>query len=302
MLFRIYFLSLVLSISTIRSSCFLLTRHSSRHSQTAVGCSSISEDKGSISSLIVKNDLLRIIPNCLLGAPATNVTTEEDQVKQILSLASALELLSPFPPIASSPQSLEALGGDWQLIYSDASEITKIAKLPLGFRLGPVFQVIDTSDGRFENQALIKHRFKLLSGSTRVIANFWLSPLGEVNRVGVVNIGERANVKFRKIIFSLRRFLFFPTFGKISKTAIPNGAAEQANVIPCIDVTYLDNTMRISRGGDGSMFILVRANGKDGRKKAMPIFSLEKTKQFSVDQAAPTYDPSVDILPSGIRG
>ena len=68
------------------------------------------------------------------------------------------------------------------------------------FCLGPVFQPINVKDGRFENQALIKHRSLLLSGHTRVIADFKLAPIGATNRAGVVNIGERVNVKFQKVI------------------------------------------------------------------------------------------------------
>ena len=32
------------------------------------------------------------------------------------------------------------LDGSWRLVYSDAPEITNLARLPLGFQLGPVRQ------------------------------------------------------------------------------------------------------------------------------------------------------------------
>lgn len=255
-------------------------------------------DSQSSSRDALKTQLLDLIPKRPFGAPATNITTDEATISQIEDAVLALEAVAPNRPLSDCPIAVEALDGDWQLVYSDASEITRIVKLPLGFSLGPVFQPINVTDGRFENQALIKHKLRLASGHTRVVANFSLAPKGEVNRAGVVNDGNRANVKFQKVIFSLRRFLFFPTFGKIRKTAIPKGPSEKKGVIPCIDITYLDEELRISRGGDGSLFILVRADGKDGRKKPMPMLQMDAS-EIVVDEAAPTYDASKDILPSG---
>ena len=239
-----------------------------------------------------------MIPSRPFGAPATNVTADNSTISQIYETVAALESVSPLPPLSNSTRAVETLNGDWQLIYSDASEITRIVKLPLGFSLGPVFQPINVTDGRFENQALIKHKLRLASGHTRVMAKFWLAPIGEVNRAGVVNDGSRANVQFQKVIFTLRRFLFVPTFGKVRKTAIPKGPSEKKGVVPCIDVTYLDDELRISQGGDGSLFILVRADGKNGRKKAMPMLQVAAS-DVVVKENAPTYDASKDILPSG---
>ena len=252
----------------------------------------------SISASILKKELLSLIPKLPFGAPATNITTPHDTCKQIERVVSNLEILTPLPPLARSPKALETLDGDWQLVYSDASEITRISKLPLGFRLGAVFQPIDLAANRFENQAFVKHKFLLGSGHTRVVADFYLGDIGDTNRAGVVNIGERVNVKFKKVIFTLRRFLVVPTFGKIRKIATPNGPSEQKGVVPCIDVTYLDDNMRISRGGDGSLFILTRPFSK-----VKPLSMLSKTvvDDIVVDPQNPTYDASVDLLPSGSR-
>lgn len=247
-----------------------------------------------------KKNLFDLIPQRPFGAPATTITTDPATTIRIEKAILDLEQVAPLPPLANSTEAVNTLNGGWQLVYSDASEITRIVQLPLGFCLGPVFQLINVTDGRFENQALIKHKLRLFSGHTRVMANFFLAPLGAVNRAGVVNNGSRANVKFLKVLFTLRRFLVIPTFGKIYKTAVPNGPSERAGVIPSIDVTYLDDDLRISRGGDGSLFVLVRADGKDGRKQPMPLLQID-ANEVVVDEAAPTYDASVDILPSGSR-
>jgi len=282
-----------------------------RPSATSVVAALSTTKKESISASILKKELLSFIPKRPFEGPATNITTSPELCAHIERVVGNLELLTPLPPLADSKLAVQALNGDWQLRYSDASEITRISKLPLGFRLGPVYQPIDVTNGRFENQALIKHKFRLCSGHTRVVADFFLSPVGETNRVGVINKGERASVCFLKILFTLRRFLIFPTFGLVRKTAIPKGPAEQANVFPSIDVTYLDDTMRIARGGDGSLFVLTRPSSSavgdssyykyktHNKYKPMPMLSKEQADTIVVDPKSPTYDASMDILPSG---
>jgi len=286
------------SIGSSRASC---TRWIS--SKLFIDASSTGGDIGgnsdgidkSLSASELKRKLLSLIPIRPFDGPATNVTTPRDTCLVIEKIVGILETLAPLPPLANSSEALQTIDGDWQLVYSDASEITNIAKLPLGFRLGPVFQPIDVEAGRLENQALIKHKYLLFSGHTRVVADFYLADMGGMNAVGVVNVGARANVKFRKVVFTLRRLLVLPTFGRIRKTAIPNGPSEQKGVVPSIDVTYLDGTMRIARGGFGSLFILTRPLGI----KAMPMLSKAKVESIGVDEESPTYDASVDILPSG---
>mmetsp|Transcript_43035 Transcript_43035/g.48852 ORF Transcript_43035/g.48852 Transcript_43035/m.48852 type:complete len:304 (-) Transcript_43035:16-927(-) len=250
----------------------------------------------SISVSILKKELLSMIPKRPLGAPATNITTDISVVEDIRRVSSNLEYLTPLPPLVGSTKAVETLDGGWQLVYSDASEIRNIVKLPFGFRLGPVYQPIDIVNSKVENQALIKHKLRLFSGHTRVIANFELAKVGVKNRAGVINKnGERVNVLFNKVIFTLRRFLVLPTFGKIRKTAKPKGAAEKEDgIVPSIDITYLDDTMRISRGGDGSLFILIRPKSNSN---IMPMLSKDVVDQIQVKDATPTYDASKDILP-----
>jgi hypothetical protein len=304
---------LVVSTNVCASAAFTISPYNAKnevtlllHSAKAGATSNdgtISAPNESISASILKKDLLSLIPKRPFGGPATNITTNEETCLRIQQTVAALEYLTPLPPLALSSEAVKVLNGDWQLVYSDASEITRLAaKLPFGFCLGPVFQPINVEDGRFENQAFVKHRFRLFSGHTRVMANFSLAPMGATNRVGVVNIGNRANVIFQKVMFTLRRFLIVPTFGRIRKTAVPNGPSEQAGVIPCIDVTFLDNDLRISRGGDGSLFILTRPNQRNRlQPRPLPMLPLEAREKIKVDPEAPTYDASVDILPSGSR-
>ena len=156
----------------------------------------------------------------------------------------------------------------------------------------------------FENQALVKHSLLLLSGHTRVVAKFWLSDdLGATNRAGVTNTaGNRVNVKFQRAIFTLRRLILLPTFGGVRKVAQPNGPSEQAGVVPSIDVTYLDESLRISRGGDGSLFVLRRADGAD-RGQGQPMRMLGEDSAELAVTAESTYNAATDVLPgSGANG
>jgi len=245
----------------------------------------------------IKEDLFAFIPKQRWGAPATNLTVDAPAVLLISELVSQLEPLSPFSGVlfAESAEAQAALSGDWQLVYSDASEITRLNSLPLGFRLGRVFQCIDTAGGRFENQAFVKHALSLASAHTRVVAQFWLPPQGEVNRVGVPNAGNRANVKFERVVFSLRRLLLLRFFGLVKKVAKPNGPSEQVGVVPSIDVTYLDEELRVSRGGDGSLFVLRRL----GRGEPGPLAMMGGSAGEMRLTEKKTYNAATDLLPSG---
>jgi len=247
----------------------------------------------------LRADLLRLLPEAASGAPATNVSLPQDRQDQIREAASRLEPRSEYrdTPIAESPEALAALDGSWQLLYSDASEITRLARLPLGFRLGPVFQPLDTARGRLENQAFVRHSLGLASGHTRVLARFEPAERGMVDRAGVVNDrGNRVKVKFERVVFTLVRLLFIPLFGLIRKVAVPKGPAEQKGVTPTLDITYLDDTLRISRGGDGSLFVLQRP--LPGGRQPMPM--LEDTDLRVTDEK--TFNAATDVLPSGARG
>jgi hypothetical protein len=273
----------------------LLRPHALRPTRTAIHHRHAPAHASDASA--VKQDLMSFLPRKRWGAPATNVTLDKSSVRRISKMVRRLEPFSPFAGVTfrDSRDAQEALSGKWRLIYSDASEITRLNKLPLGFRLGAVFQLIDTTGGRFENQAFVKHLLSLASAHTRVIAKFWLAEPGEINRVGVENAGNRANVKFERVVFSLRRLLVLPFFGIIKKVARPNGPSEKAGVTPCIDVTFLDDDLRISRGGDGSLFILERV-------ERGPLAMMDETAAEMRLTEEKTYNAATDILPSGSLG
>lgn len=199
--------------------------------------------------------LLSLVPEMPFGAPATNATLPAALVQQIEDEAHALERLGTTKDLSS--KSIASLDGSWRLLYSNAREITNLASgLPLGFALGTTYQPVDVATGRFENQGLVEHVYGLARASTLVVGDVVPAPLGTLNAAGTLNRdNNRVDITFRRISFNLDEFLGKPVSNvrKVLSPAQKVGAAQPAN-----DITYLDGTMRVTRGGEDSLFIFRR--------------------------------------------
>ncbi len=65
--------------------------------------------------------------------------------------------------------------------------------------------------------------------------------------------------QFTKVVISLPRLLVLPTpFLRV--VARPNGPNEREGRVPTLDITYVSEGVRVSRGGDGSLFVLQARN------------------------------------------
>lgn len=203
--------------------------------------------------------LLSVIPATKNRAPATNATLSADLVATIERTVQEIETSSNQRNAATSNQ----LSGSWRLIYSDAPEITSLASK--GTILGPTYQPVDTTNGWFENRATIEVAGCKLQSI--VVGNVAVAPLNSINAVGVVNTdNNRIDVNFGCICFQIDTAPFAkkldPPIRKVIYPKLDAGVAQPAN-----DITYLDDTMRIVRGGDGSLFVFVRdGNNDDGPK------------------------------------
>jgi hypothetical protein len=141
------------------------------------------------------------------------------------------------------------LNGIWLLHYSTAREIRSLDKLPLGLQLGKVYQAIDVANQAFFNQAFVKHPLGLVAGYVKVTATFEIakesgSPLPD----------KRLNVQFLERIIAIQTVTGIKT-PQLDPYKIVEARGPQER-IPTLDITYLDETMRIGRGGDGSLFVL----------------------------------------------
>ena len=216
-----------------------------------------------------KAELLKAIPATATGAPATNATLPRAVAEKISACADALDAAASMKDTTSNNQ----LDGSWRLVYSDAPEfppvwksnsrrptpstrcstrrITNLAKLPLGFQLGPVRQPFALTSKTFENQGEILHVTGLIHGSTRVVGDFERASRGTLNAAGVVNDrNDRVDVFFRRVVFEID--------APVAIKTVVEPKADPALARPAVDTVYLDDSLRVTRGGDGSLFVLTR--------------------------------------------
>ncbi|OUL35035.1 fimbrial protein [Nostoc sp. T09] len=183
--------------------------------------------------------------------PVTNLQLEETLAAELEQLTTELESVNPnlYPLLHATA----LLDGVWQLQYSTAREIRSLASLPLGLKVGKVFQVIDVANKSFFNIANVKHPLGLISGYVKVTASFEpakedISPPAH----------KRINVYFDKRYLAIEKIVGINTPQLNPFKVVP--ANNPRDRIPTLDITYLDETLRIGRGGDGSLFILNKSN------------------------------------------
>ncbi|MGD1808886.1 PAP/fibrillin family protein [Dapis sp. BLCC M126] len=184
------------------------------------------------------------------GSPVTNLKLDKTLEKEIEELTTDLESLNPHPqPLLHTPNLLD---GTWQLIYSTAREIRSLDSLPLGLKVGKVYQAINVANKTFFNIAQVQHPLKLISGYVKVTASFEAA----INKSGLAD--KRINVYFDKRYLAIEKILGIDT-PKLNPFKVVAANNPQGRVAT-LDVTYLDKNFRIGRGGDESLFILNKAN------------------------------------------
>ena len=204
---------------------------------------------------VIKQRLLKEIEtlkkdcDTIADSPITDLEIKPQKAKEIENLTLNLEKLNSFPrPLLYSSNLLD---GAWLLQYSTAREIRSLKQLFLGFKVGKIYQIIDINTASFENKAWVRHSSGLLSGYVRVTATF--EPKLEEDKLP----NQKINVDFKQRFISITKILGLQTKLldpiKVVKARNPQGR------IPSLDITYIDETMRIGRGGDGSLFILTKA-------------------------------------------
>lgn len=186
------------------------------------------------------------------GSPITDVQLDQNTAAEIEQLTAQLESCNPNPnPLVNAISLLE---GSWQLQYSTAREIRSLVSLPLGLKLGKVYQVINVTNKQFFNLAFVKHSLGLLSGYVKVTASF--EPAIEDSSP---TPDKRINVYFDKRYLSIEKIIGIntPQLNPFKVVAANNPVGRVAT----LDITYLDDNFRIGRGGDGSLFILRKSDG-----------------------------------------
>ncbi|MEH1938065.1 MAG: PAP/fibrillin family protein [Nostoc sp.] len=206
------------------------------------------------NQLLIKEKLQARLENIQTksdGSPVTDLQLDKTLAEEIEQLTTELESVNPnLNPLLYATSLLE---GAWQLQYSTAREIRSLASLPLGLKLGKVYQVIDVANKLFFNLAKVKHSLGLVSGYVKVTASFEpakedLEPLPN----------KRLNVYFDKRYLSIENIVGINTPQLNPFKIVP--ANNPTSRTATLDITYLDETLRIGRGGDGSLFILSKSH------------------------------------------
>lgn len=195
--------------------------------------------------MLGKAELLAAIAPLNRGINAT-----QDDGLVVDAAAARLEERNPTP----EPLSSDRLEGNWRLLYTTSRELLNIDRVPLA-SLGPIYQCIRLSENRIYNLAEVAGP-PLLSGLVTVAAR--LEPLSN----------RRVNVRFERGVFGLQGLLgyqspnqFIDLLGEQPHLSLLKGidftinAERQAG---WLEVTYLDDDLRIGRGNQGNLFVLDR--------------------------------------------
>ena len=175
------------------------------------------------------------------------LATEGDRVG-VLSIVEQLEDHNPTPRPVEATALLE---GDWRLLFTTSRGILGLDKFPL-LQLGQIYQCLRTEQARVYNIAEIVG-VPFAEGIVSVVARF--EAVSE----------RRVNVKFDRYILGLQRFLGYSSPSQLIE-AIENDkkffpldfGIENREQKGWLDITYLDEDLRIGRGNEGSVFVLTK--------------------------------------------
>lgn len=178
------------------------------------------------------------------------LATERDKVK-VLSAIEQLEDRNPTPKPVEAKNLLE---GDWRLLYTTSRGILGLNRIPV-LQLGQVYQCIRTSEAKLYNIAEIIG-LPFLEGIVSVAARF--EPVSD----------RRVNVKFERSILGLQRLIGYVSPDRLiqeiesGKKFFPfDFSIESREQQGWLEITYLDEDLRVGRGNEGNVFVLAKEKG-----------------------------------------
>ena len=195
--------------------------------------------------MLGKSELLDAIAGTKLGTRAT--ATEK------IAILAAIARVEDHNPTPAPIEAAELLDGNWRLRYTTSRELLGIDRPPF-IDVGDIYQCIRVEGARVYNVALVNDRLPLLGGLVSVAARF--EPVSS----------QRVQVRFSRLVLGLQRLVGYD--GNLNRwldrledprrcLAI-DATLNPTNQQGWLDVTYLDRDLRISRGNEGSVFVLTR--------------------------------------------
>lgn len=190
-----------------------------------------------------KTKLLEVVAGKNRGLLAT----EADRVRVL----SAVEQLEDHNPTPNPIEAKNLLEGNWRLLYTTSRGILGLDRVPL-LQLGQIYQCINTADAKLYNIAEIVG-VPFFEGLVSVAARF--EPVSQ----------RRVNVKFERYILGLQRIIGYQSpkqfieeleLGK--KFFSVDVSLENRESQGWLEITYLDEDLRIGRGNQGSVFVLAK--------------------------------------------
>ncbi|MEM9275168.1 MAG: PAP/fibrillin family protein [Cyanobacteria bacterium P01_F01_bin.143] len=171
---------------------------------------------------------------------------------QVLSAIQQLEDTNPTPKPLEAKELLE---GDWRLLYTTSKSILGLDRFPL-FKLGQIYQSIRIAEAKIYNIAEIMG-MPFTEGIFSIAGRF--EPTS----------AKRVNVVFERSIIGLQRFMGYKSPRKFIEQletgkkflpldfGIENRDRDRQS---WLDITYLDEDMRLGRGNEGNVFVLTKEN------------------------------------------
>jgi hypothetical protein len=222
--------------------------------------------------MLNKNDLRNAIASTNRGIAASSTDRQA-----IASMVARIEDLNPTAAPLSAP---ELLAGDWRLLYTTSQELLGIDKVPFA-NLGNIYQCVRPEQGRIYNIAEIK-TLPYCDALVSVVADFTPAPAelqsqsettpSQGSATATANItalsDRRVNVKFSRGVIGLQGLLGYESPAQYvakleatDKMTLLQGVDFSINSDRqqgWLEITYLDEDLRIGRGNQGSLFVLTK--------------------------------------------
>jgi hypothetical protein len=173
--------------------------------------------KGNNTSQAQKRDAAKQELLDLIAPLKRGLTATEDDAAAVEAAASALEKLNPTRNPLASP----LINGQWELLYTTSASI--LGKTKPGFLRpsGPIHQILDAENLRARNRESAP-LYNTVSADLRPLSS------------------SKVAVQFDE----------FGLFGGLIKIKAPPSAKGE------LDMTFLDEELRVSRGDKGNLFVL----------------------------------------------
>ncbi|MGL5873077.1 MAG: PAP/fibrillin family protein [Xenococcaceae cyanobacterium] len=175
------------------------------------------------------------------------LANETDKVK----ILSAIQRVEDGNPTPEPLERRDLLEGNWRLLYTSSRDLLGLDRVPL-LKLGQIYQCVRMAEAKIYNIAEI-FGLPWLEAVVSVVAS--IEPVSE----------SRVNVNFERSIVGLQKLLAYENPSKYVEQ-IETGkkfppldfGIDNRDRKAWLEITYLDEDLRIGRGNEGNVFVLSR--------------------------------------------